>query len=203
MRRWVVILVLVPFLAEAQLFFVTPQKKKNQTPAIIIDWPAGTILMWTKDTTTIPSGWYICDGRSDGTSSTPDLRGRFIRQINSGETPGTVGGDTLFTPAFTDSAAYPAGVPAFTGTAEDSVVNHVHVQNWDTDASAGALAGVALDASSSGSENTAYYTANPTGGSATWTPAGTIAWGPSELPIAGTQATVQPRLTTVVYIRKK
>ena len=179
---------------------VTVQKKKNQSqPAIVIDFPAGTILAWTGDTSSVPSGWTICDGRS----GTPDLRKRFLRGVNSGEEAGVVGGDTSFTSVFADSADFPANPPTFAGTAEDSVINHVHVQNWDTDVAAGTAKGVALDASSSGSENTAYYTADPTGGSANWTPAGTIAWPAStQLGIAGTAATVQPRFTTAVYIRK-
>lgn len=36
--------------------------------------PSGAILMWSGTTSTIPSGWALCDG----THGTPDLRGRFI-----------------------------------------------------------------------------------------------------------------------------
>ena len=35
---------------------------------------AGMIMMWSGSIATIPSGWLLCDG----TSSTPDLRNRFI-----------------------------------------------------------------------------------------------------------------------------
>lgn len=37
--------------------------------------PKGSILMWSGDTNTIPSGWAICDGRN----GTPDMRDRFAR----------------------------------------------------------------------------------------------------------------------------
>jgi len=36
--------------------------------------PDGSIVMWSGPPTNIPSGWHLCDG----TSGTPDLRGRFI-----------------------------------------------------------------------------------------------------------------------------
>jgi len=41
------------------------------------DWPKGAILAWSPTgagTTTIPTGWTVCDG----TSSTPNLIGRFV-----------------------------------------------------------------------------------------------------------------------------
>ena len=36
--------------------------------------PVGAILMWSGDTTRLPAGWVLCDGRN----GTPNLQGRFI-----------------------------------------------------------------------------------------------------------------------------
>ena len=40
----------------------------------VATFPSGIITMWSGTIATIPSGWLLCDG----TSSTPDLRNRFI-----------------------------------------------------------------------------------------------------------------------------
>ncbi|HEU0016226.1 MAG TPA: hypothetical protein VFQ45_21280 [Longimicrobium sp.] len=50
--------------------------------------PAGTILLWSGTTATIPSGWSLCDG----TGGTPDLTDRFVMGAGGGESPGA-GGD--------------------------------------------------------------------------------------------------------------
>lgn len=44
------------------------------TQAVSDTMPIGSIIMFGKPQNQIPSGWHICDG----TSGTPDLRGRFI-----------------------------------------------------------------------------------------------------------------------------
>lgn len=51
--------------------------------------PAGVILAWSGQTTTIPAGWLLCDG----TAGTPDLRDRFLigaDTTNEGTSGGTV-----------------------------------------------------------------------------------------------------------------
>lgn len=48
--------------------------------------PTGVICMWSGAITSIPSGWYLCDGNN----STPDLRGKFI--IGAGSTAASVTG---------------------------------------------------------------------------------------------------------------
>lgn len=60
----------------------------------------------------------------------------------------------------------------FAGTPSTTVVNHVHVQSVGTTAT-GALVGYTYDASTSTSVASGYSTANPTGGAASYTPAGT------------------------------
>jgi hypothetical protein len=46
----------------------------SNTPTWGNAFVAGMIMMWSGSIATIPSGWLLCDG----TSSTPDLRNRFI-----------------------------------------------------------------------------------------------------------------------------
>jgi hypothetical protein len=48
--------------------------------------PTGVITMWSGAITSIPTGWYLCDGEN----STPDLRGKFI--IGAGATAASVTG---------------------------------------------------------------------------------------------------------------
>ena len=52
--------------------------------------------MWWKPLTEIPtsSGWVLCDGQTYGTETVPDLRDRFIYGVNTGEDPGTTGGNS-------------------------------------------------------------------------------------------------------------
>lgn len=43
--------------------------------------PVGGIMIWSGATSSIPSGWVLCDG----TLGTPDLRGKFVVGLNAGE----------------------------------------------------------------------------------------------------------------------
>ncbi len=52
--------------------------------------PVGAIIMWSGTLSSIPTDWQLCDG----TNGTPDLRGRFILGVSSGENPGATGGST-------------------------------------------------------------------------------------------------------------
>lgn len=55
--------------------------------------PSGVILMWSGSVGTIPSGWVICDG----TSGTPDLRGRFVLGAGDAYSVGATGGQESIT----------------------------------------------------------------------------------------------------------
>jgi microcystin-dependent protein len=50
--------------------------------------PLGGIIMWSG--TTIPTGWALCDGRTQNSRLTPDLRGRFIMGVNTTQFSSTV-----------------------------------------------------------------------------------------------------------------
>jgi hypothetical protein len=74
--------------------------------------PAGAVLMWSGDPTSVPAGWALCDG----SNGTPDLRGRFVAGYDPADgdhdAVGDVGGshthqhgltgrtDTVANPAF-------------------------------------------------------------------------------------------------------
>ena len=50
--------------------------------------PLGGIIMWSG--TIIPTGWALCDGRTQNSRLTPDLRGRFIMGVNTTQFSSTV-----------------------------------------------------------------------------------------------------------------
>ncbi len=53
--------------------------------------PIDTIVIWTGLIANIPSGWVICDGNL----GTPDLRDRFIKEVEDEfSSPGSTGGTT-------------------------------------------------------------------------------------------------------------
>lgn len=51
--------------------------------------PVGGIIMWSGAADAIPTGWALCDG----TSGTPDLRGRFVLGGGGSYAVGAVGGE--------------------------------------------------------------------------------------------------------------
>lgn len=50
--------------------------------------PSGVIVMWSGSTTSVPSGWALCDG----TNGTPDLKDRFVVSVGPSYAVGAVGG---------------------------------------------------------------------------------------------------------------
>ena len=52
--------------------------------------PKGIITMWSGSTSSVPSGWALCDG----TNNTPDLRGKFVvgKDDSTFAAPGNTGG---------------------------------------------------------------------------------------------------------------
>src|SRR5690606_35053309 len=50
--------------------------------------PSGVIMMWSGSTSTIPAGWFLCNG----SNGTPDLRNRFIVGAGSTYGVGATGG---------------------------------------------------------------------------------------------------------------
>lgn len=69
--------------------------------------PTGCILMWSGSTTTVPTGYALCDGgtyaKSDGSGNVtvPNLRDRFIVGAGSSYAVNATGGATSNTPTIT------------------------------------------------------------------------------------------------------
>lgn len=73
--------------------------------------PPGGIIMWSGPSTSIPSGWLLCDG----TLGTPDLRNKFIigATASSGSLPpGTSGGATTKTTSLSGAHTHSAVINA-------------------------------------------------------------------------------------------
>jgi hypothetical protein len=60
----------------------------SNTPTWGNAFVAGMIMLWSGSSASIPSGWLLCDG----TSSTPDLRNRFVVGATSTYAVGATGG---------------------------------------------------------------------------------------------------------------
>jgi hypothetical protein len=172
--------------------------------------PAGVICMWSGALANVPSGWALCDGNN----GTPDLREKFIKGWTNGVAPGGTGGSTSYTPAGTVSQ------PTFTGSSSTVVVNHTHTISVNdpghahtqsrNSATTGTGTAWTLDASASYSWfNSGYPTttnttgitatsADPSGGSASYTPAGTV----SQPTFTGTAADVSPAYYVLAFIMK-
>jgi microcystin-dependent protein len=59
--------------------------------------PIGCILMWSGNSSNVPNGWAICDGRTVNGYITPNLSGRFIICSGTGYNSGTTGGSATRT----------------------------------------------------------------------------------------------------------
>ena len=94
--------------------------------------PIGSIIMGYKSTSLIPSGWVLCDG----SSGTPDLRGKFVIGVNEDAYKGDpYGADTH---SHTNSVAQNAGdhIHDVIGTLS-STVSHDDVSETSGGASTG------------------------------------------------------------------
>ena len=87
------------------------------------DWfPSGGIIMWSGSLASIPAGWVLCDG----TSGTPDLRGRFIVGAGDGSyAVGDTGGQDTVT---LTANQIPSHNHTFSGTTSTAGA-HTHTHN--------------------------------------------------------------------------
>lgn len=130
-----------------------------------------------------------------GTNGTPTFTGSALGTHSHGV--GTLADNAVGAGTPTGTVAWPAGVPTFTGTSSTVVVNHTHTISITdpghthtqsvNSGTTGASSGYTPDTSTSTSTTSGYSTAsattgitassaNPGGGSANYTPAGTNAW---------------------------
>ncbi len=94
----------------------------------------GLIVMWSGSLASIPAGWILCDG----TLGTPDLRGRFIYGVASGENPGATGGSATHYHTVLPHAHYVNPPNTAMGGASDTV--RLHFQ-WRSETRAGDVGG--------------------------------------------------------------
>jgi hypothetical protein len=97
--------------------------KTLTTNGTLVSWGAtfvsGMIILWSGSSATIPSGWLLCDG----SSSTPDLRNRFVVGATSTYAVGATGGSA------------DAIVVSHTHTATSSVTDPGHSHTADVGSS--------------------------------------------------------------------
>lgn len=55
-------------------------------------FPVGGIVMWSGTLATIPTGWALCDGTTQNSVATPDLREKFVMGSAASTNPGGTGG---------------------------------------------------------------------------------------------------------------
>ena len=89
--------------------------------------PAGLITMWSGSVASIPAGWVLCDG----TSSTPDLRDRFVVGAGGTYIPGNTGGAATATLSVANLPSHQHGL-SVSGTTGNNSVNHNHGVNINT-----------------------------------------------------------------------
>ena len=101
--------------------------------------PTGAILLWSGATTTVPTGWALCNGqtrpRTDGTGNitTPNLSDRFV--LGAGTTYGVAatGGQASVTPTITMTnqavTLTVAQMPSHSHVATVTDPGHVHTLN--------------------------------------------------------------------------
>jgi len=76
--------------------------------------PSGGIIMWSGSIASIPAGWLLCDG----SSSTPDLRDRFVTGAGTTYAVGSTGGSA--------NATLPTHSHSTSGTTDGQNQNHTH-----------------------------------------------------------------------------
>ena len=108
---------------------------------------AGMIIMWSGTIATIPTGWLLCNG----SSSTPDLRDKFI--IGASADSGGAA-KTNITASYTQTGgSKDASLPSHTHTATVTDSGHLHTYLFPTSIGL-AGGGNNLAANSGGSQNT-------------------------------------------------
>ena len=142
------------------------------TTAISASFPSGGIIIWSGSAATIPTGWLLCNG----SSSTPDLRDRFV-----------VGAGTTYAVNDTGGSAN-AVVVSHTHTATVTDPTHTHTYGSGSRVQGGNDNGVFYDGQNSAAHTT---TAASTGISVTNATAG----------VSGTNANLPPYYA-LCYIMK-
>ncbi len=143
------------------------------TIAAAAAFPAGGIIMWSGAVSAIPLGWLLCDG----TSSTPNLKNRFV--IGAGDT---------------------YAVDATGGSADAVVVSHTHTAT-STVSDPGHLHSSANEAPGNAAADGAGYKKALNGSTGTATTGITVATTNASTGVSGTNANLPPYYA-LAYIMK-
>ena len=84
--------------------------------------PSGIIVMWSGASTSIPTGWLLCNG----SNNTPDLRNRFIVGAGSSYSVGATGGEATHTLTIDEMPSHSHELDATT-TTSGSTLNGVYI----------------------------------------------------------------------------
>ena len=168
--------------------------------------PVGVIVMWSGNTSNIPSGWFLCDG----TNGTPDLRNKFIVGAGSTYSVLATGGNADATlPAHSHTATSTFTGAAHNHTVTSTVTDSGHVHGVFGNGGLGLPSGGGV-VSANGSNNTgaysAYTNAATTGitvasSSSATTATGTVATTVTSTGASATGANLPPYLA-LAYIMK-
>lgn len=119
---------------------VEPAYKKvlalQNTSGNLVTPPIGLIAMWLGSISTLPAGWYLCDG----TKGTPNLQDKFIKIANDTSEIGNAGGSN---------------------THSHSSISHTHTATG-THTHSGSTSGPSAIASKSGQENNGWTSSTHT-----------------------------------------
>jgi hypothetical protein len=121
----------------------------STTPTWGNPFVAGMIILWSGSSATIPSGWLLCDG----SSSTPDLRNRFVVGATSTYAVGATGGSA------------DAIVVSHTHTATVTDPGHFHTAATTSGNNVNGNPGVQVGSGNTGTATTGITVANSTTGS--------------------------------------
>jgi hypothetical protein len=143
--------------------------------------PTGAIIMWSGATTSIPSGWALCNGqtaaKSDGSGNVtvPDLRDRFIVGAGNTYAVSAVGGSLTNTPTISlTNASYALtqnDLPQYSLIVNDS--GHIHTATQA--AHSHSYTQVTTSNQALGGSGSNYYSASTSGNTNTQQPAITVA----------------------------
>jgi microcystin-dependent protein len=101
----------------------------SNTPTWGNAFVAGMIMLWSGSSATIPSGWLLCDG----SSSTPDLRNRFVVGATSTYAVGATGGSAdAIVVSHTHTITDPGHNHTFTLTANEQGAVRATIGSTDT-----------------------------------------------------------------------
>lgn len=100
---------------------------------------SGMIMMWSGSSANVPSGWYLCDG----TNSTPNLIGRFVRGASSS---GITGGsaDSVVVSHSHSGSTGDTGSHTHTGST-NTTGSHTHGITTKRNTSDGGVGGISYD----------------------------------------------------------